>query len=226
LGELVGRSDKLTLQEVRAAIAFDQPKLRATADDQGIVVRGTYLVLENGAIANPAGPISEFDVEIFLSDRYPYRKPKVFEVGGRIARHPDRHINPEGDCCVTVWEHWLVNASDPSFAAFLNGPLNEFFLGQYWYERTGKWPFGERAHGAKGLEEAYAETLGIPNKTKLLIYYLRLLSLDWPKGHWLCPCGSGERLRYCHRGELMALHQRVPPRIAKRMLRRLRAEAR
>ena len=74
--------------------------------------------------------------------------------------------------------------------------------------------------------EAYADALGIPHKKKDLIYHLRLLSKDWPKGHWLCPCGSGKRLRHCHRDDLMALHEKVPPQIAKRMLRRLKAEGR
>lgn len=222
MGKVIRASKKLNLEEVKAAIAFDQPKLSAVRHGPNIVVRGNYLLFENGAIANPAGPISEFDIEIVLSDGYPIREPKVFEVGGRIPRSSDHHVNDEGDCCVTVWENWLVCAKDHSFAAFMNGPLNEFFLGQYWFEQTGKWPFGERSHGQKGLEEAYADALGIPNKKKDLIYHLRLLSRDWPKGHWLCPCGSGKPLRHCHSDELMALHERVPPRIAIRMLRRLK----
>jgi len=134
---------------------------------------------------------------------------------------PDRHINPDGDCCVTVWENWLVTTDDPSFSGFISGPLNEYFLGQYCFERTDKWPFGERAHGAPGLAEAYADALGIPNKREDLIYYLRLLSQDWPKGHWGCPCKSGRLLRHCHHQHLLDLHRRVPPIMARRMLRRL-----
>ena len=222
MGKVVNASQKLDLDEVKAAIAFDQPKLAAARDGSNIVVCGTYLLFKNGAIANPAGPITDFDIEIVLSDRYPNREPKVFEVGGRIPRCPERHVNDEGDCCVTVWENWLVCAEHHSFAAFLNGPLNEFFLGQYWFEQTGTWPFGERTHGPKGLEEAYADALGIPHKKKDLIYHLRLLSKDWPKGHWLCPCRSGKVLRHCHRAEMMALHEKVPPQLASRMLRRVR----
>ena len=222
MGKIVSKSRTLTLEEVKDAIAFDQPRLGVVQCDSDILVRGQYLLFENGTIANPAGPISEFDIEMVLSERFPSREPQVFEVGGRIPRVADRHVNEDGDCCITVWENWLVCADDHSFAAFMAGPVNEFFLGQYWFEKTGKWPFGERAHGTKGLEEAYADALSIPNKKKDLIYHLRLLSKDWPKGHWLCPCGSGKLLRHCHRDEMMALHRRVPPRIAKRMLRRLK----
>lgn len=226
MGKVVSSSSRLTLEEVKVAIAFDQPKLRAARDGPKIHVGGSYLLFEDGAVANPAGPISEFDVEIVLSDRFPSQEPQVFEVAGRIPRSADRHVNPDGDCCVTVWEHWLACARNHSFAAFLSGPVSEFFLGQYWFEKTGTWPYGERSHGLDGLEEAYAEALGIPNRKKDIIYHLRLLSKDWPKGHWLCPCGSGKLLRHCHRDEMTALHERIPPRIARRMLRRLKSEAR
>ncbi|NKW81245.1 hypothetical protein HGG72_14430 [Ochrobactrum pecoris] len=134
----------LTLEEVRSAIAFDQPKLHASADGQSINVEGTYLVFEKDVVSAPDGPIAEFYIKIELTDHYPRFEPRVFEVGGRIPRNPDRHINPDGDCCVTVWENWLVMVKDHSFSNFLNGPLNEYFLGQFWFEKTGKWPFGER----------------------------------------------------------------------------------
>jgi len=227
LGEIVsGPTKLLTLEEIRGAIGFDQPKLHASADDQSIHVEGTYLVFEKGVVAAPAGPIAEFDIKMEFTDLYPRREPRVFEIGGRIPRNPERHINPDGDCCVTVWENWLITAKDRTFSSFLSGPLNEYFLGQFWFEKTGKWPFGERAHGTPGLEEAYADALGIPNRRKSLLYHLRLLSRDWPKGHWPCPCGSGKRLRYCHRDDLTAMHQRVPPNIARRMLGRLNPDKR
>lgn len=169
----------------------------------------------------PEGPITSFQIKVITNRRFPTCEPKVFETGGRIPRTAERHINPDGDCCVTVWEEWLTNSDDTSFAAFLVGPLREYFLGQYWFEKTGKWPFGERSHGEKGLIEAFADALGVPNQKGEVIYHLRLLSQDWPTGHWACPCGSGRLLRHCHSANLLALHERIPPRMAKRMLRRL-----
>jgi hypothetical protein len=214
----------LTLNEVTAAIAFDQPKLRASQDGQTIRVVGSYLVFEKDVVAAPGGPITAFDIEMEFSGRYPRQEPKVFEVAGRIPRKQERHINPDGDCCITVWENWLVVAQDQSIASYINGPLNEYFLGQFWFEQKGEWPFGERSHGAKGLEEAYADALGIANKKDIIKYHLRLLSKEWPKGHWLCPCGSGRILRQCHRDDLWAMHEKVTSGMAKRMLRRLKPE--
>ena len=211
----------LTLTEVEAAIAFAQPGLRANRNDNAIVVEGTFVVTNGSAVCDPEGPLARYDVRIELSPTYPRIEPRVFETGGRITRDPDHHINGDGDCCVTVWENWLATAPDVGIAAYLGGPLREYFLGQFWFEKTGSWPFGERAHGVDGMEEAYADALGIPNRRKDILYHLRLLRLPRPKGHWPCPCGSGRRLRACHAADLWSLHRRIPPHLARAMLMRL-----
>lgn len=227
MGQLVRKpKNLLALDEVKTAIAFDQPKLYASDDGHTIRVEGSFLVFEKDVVAAPGGPITAFDIRMELPVRYPSLEPKVFEIGGRIPREADRHVNHDGDCCVTVWEHWLATAPDRSIAGYINGPLHEYFLGQFLFERKGRWPFGERAHGTPGLEQAYAEVLGITTNRRQLLYHLRLLSQDWPKGHWRCPCGSGKRLRHCHRDELEAMHSRLAPDIARRMLRRLEPEKR
>jgi len=214
---------RLTLDEVKAAIAFDQPGLVATTDGASITVTGTFHVAESLDAISPEGPLAAFDLRIELSFKFPHDEPKVFETGGRIPRTPERHINGGGDCCVTVWEDWLARTNDATFAAYLTGPLREYFLGQHVFELTGEWPFDERPHGENGLYEAYAEVLGIRNRKKEVLYHLRLLSKDWPRGHWPCPCGSGKKLRHCHREEMMALHGKLPPPLARRMLRRLKS---
>lgn len=211
----------LTLTEVEAAIAFDQPGLRATEEDEGIVVEGTFVVTNGCETYDPNGPLTRYDVRIELSRCYPRIEPRVFETAGRIIRDPDHHINGDGDCCVTVWEHWLATANDTCVAAYLVGPLREYFLGQFWFEKTGNWPFGERAHGMAGMEEAYADALGIANRRKDILYHLRVLRMPRPKGHWPCPCGSGRQLRKCHAAEIWSLHHRLQPHLAHAMLVRL-----
>jgi len=211
----------LTLLEVQAAIAFEQPGLRATEIDGKIVVEGTFVVTAGSAVCDPAGPLARYAVRIELTHAYPRIEPRVFETGGRIKRDPDHHINGDGDCCVTVWENWLATAADTGIAAYLGGPLREYFLGQFWFEKTGSWPFGERAHGLEGMEEAYADALGIANRRKDIVYHLRILRLPRPRGHWPCPCGSTRRLRDCHAADLWSMHRRIPPHLARAMLVRL-----
>ena len=204
------------LADVEASLAELQPHLKIVKNEPEIVIEGSFL------LSGSVGPFDQYQLRVLMADGYPKREPKVFETGGRIPRDRDRHINLNGDCCLTVWEEWLVTAPDTSFSGFLEGPVHEFFLSQWWFEKKGVWPFGARPHGADGMLDAYAEVLGVPAQQETVFNYLRALAKTRPKGHWPCPCGSGLKLRHCHRERLHELHQRVPSRMAKRMLLRLR----
>lgn len=213
-----GRSDirhAALLSEIEAAVAELQPQLAIIKSGSEIELAGPFVLRSN------EGPFDEYQVRILAFDGFPQVEPKVYETAGRIRRSPDLHVNSDGDCCLTVWEEWLVVASGTSFGDFLSGPVHEYFLNQWWFARTGRWRFGQRSHGARGIVEAYADVLGIQPIQRDVIYYLRLLSKDWPKGHWCCPCGCGIKLRNCHREELKKLHRSVRPKMASRMLRRL-----
>ena len=211
----------LRLETVAAAVASCQPMLRVTREGTEFVIRGRYQLNEQVAETPANAPISIYDVEIWLTANFPQTEPRVFEVGRRIPRDIDRHMFSNGRCCVTVWEAWLATAPQISFEAFLTGPLHEFFLSQFWYELKGEWPFGEWSHGLKGLEEAYAEVLQVPNDGARLRAYLDVLCRQRPKGRRPCPCGSGRRLRDCHRERVMALHHKIPPPLAARMWHRV-----
>ena len=208
----------LRLEDVNAVLASCQPELYAVDEGQEFVIRGKYQLRERVAGDDPSPPIAEYDIEMGLVKDFPKIEPRVFEVGRRIPREVDRHVSSDGTCCVTVWEVWLTTAPDASFEAFLTGPIYEFFLSQFWYEINGEWPFGEWSHGQTGLEEACSEVLGLPDEEDQLCAYLRVLSKQRPKGHWPCPCGSGRRLRDCHRERVVALHEKIPPPLATRML--------
>ena len=205
------------LASVKAAIEELQPNLVVQQSEPQIVISGSFL------LTGSEGPFDHFQVRMVVDYEYPTSEPTLIETSGRIPRLADRHINVEGgDCCVTVWEEWLATAKDTSFWGYLKGPAHEFFLSQWWFERTGKWRFGERAHGGKGLVAAYADALGVPAQPKLLFAYLRVLMKPWPKGHYLCPCGSGSEIRNCHSQTLAELHRRITPKLAARMMRRLK----
>lgn len=225
MGRLERTRKTLSLAEVESAIAFEQPRLAASAGAEGIVIEGTFLVHERPGAASPGGPIDTFDIGMLVQEDFPESEPVVFETGGRIPRIADRHVYPKhGNCCITVWEHWLATETDRSFAAFMTGPLRQYFLSQVVFEAKGHWPLGERAHDLQGLADAYLDALAIDDLEKL-VPYLRHLRRPSPKGHWYCPCGSGKRLRNCHPDELAALRARVPPALADRMLKRLLAYA-
>ena len=56
--------------------------------------------------------------------------------------------------------------------------------------------------------------------------YLEYLGKDEVKGHWECPCGSGQRLRNCHADHLRTLQGPVPAWVARSAVDRLRRQER
>lgn len=205
------------LEEIERAVATHQPELAVSTTDALILLEGRFVV------SGPSGPFDFYEVRVGVSPEYPAHEPIVFEIGGRIPKRIDRHIFPKhGDSCLGVWEEWLLTSPDHRFGTFLTGPMHDYFLSQSHFEATGEWPFGERSHGKQGVLEGYAALLQLPCDEGLLAAYLFVLSRDHLKGHVTCPCGSGKKLRNCHRAELQDLRQRIPAHMAERMYKRIR----
>jgi hypothetical protein len=196
------------LDEVRDAIAADQPDLRLLVENGRVALRGTFVLHDT------EGVLDRYQIEIRFPDQYPDDLPAVEEIGGRIPRVLDRHlVGADGKACLLVPEEWFVLSENRSFIAFLNGPIKNFFLGQFLVEGGKPWPFGERSHGLQGLLESYGELIGIDDPTKVGPY-LDCLRRGRIKGHWDCPCGSKRRIRDCHQEQLQLLSQRIPPKVA------------
>lgn len=204
------------LQEIQVALDAHQPELEAEESENHISVHGKFV------LSGPAGPFDVFEIFIGVEDEFPLSEPIVLEPAGRIPHIPDRHVFPRhGICCLGVWEEWLVNSADHSFEAFLLGPLHSYFVSQSEFERTGRWPFGERSHGDEGIIEAYSDLLGVEKDREKVVSYLRLIRQCELKGHAICPCGCRQRLRNCEFPRLKRLREKIPPWIAQRGLKAL-----
>ena len=166
-------------------------------------------------------------IEIEFPSDYPDNLPVVREVGGRIPRNADHHINnSSGDICLLVPDEcWRVFPYGASFLDFLNVPVFNYFLGESLVELGHPRPFGERSHGIAGVFEYYAEALGTQDR-HVIANFVECLSRAPAKGHWLCPCGSGLRIRRCHQDLIRSLEDRIPARVAKGTLAHIRGQKR
>lgn len=197
---------RLTIEQVRRALTFSQPFLEFFEDEDSIFAKGWYVV-SDGAHAD--GPVWKFEVLCAFSRGYPKQEPIVLEIGEAIERIADRHMYTNGVCCLCVWEEWLAKSSDTSFQSFCDGPLHNFFLSQVIFEQTGKWPFDERSHGAKGVAEGIASVLGFEVTAAQANRYASAVGAKELKGHWMCPCGSGDKLRNCHLEQVQSLRAKI-----------------
>lgn len=136
--------------------------------------------------------------------------PEVWEIGNRIPRMSDRHVNPaDGSLCLGVPEElWVVWGQSFDLCKYLNGPVRDFLIGNTLIEQGEAWPHGECAHDVEGICAFYDEKFG--TSEPIAIYQLlQYLSRERIKGHWGCPCGSGKKLRDCHFRIVLDLHQNL-----------------
>ena len=123
--------------------------------------------------------------------------------------------------CLFVPEEWLLRPQEEkTLIRYLDGPVRNYFLWQSLFERGESPPWKERSHGIPGLIEAYGDMVGMQGK-EAIIGCLIILSKTAFKGHWICPCRSGQKIRYCHSQHLQNLRLKIFPQVARLALRRL-----
>ncbi|MGA7323550.1 MAG: hypothetical protein WBX25_03460 [Rhodomicrobium sp.] len=185
------------------------------------MIEGAVQVEHNGIC------FESFFVQINLTDGYPLESPKVFEVGGRIPRNSEHHINPDGSLCLGVPEElWLEMQGHFEIGAFIEHLLTPFLIGVSEKLRTGQWPGPERPHGAAAICEFYGAYIGCSSPPQVMELLQLLLQKKELKGHWLCPCGSGQILRRCHGQLVRTLASKgLPPQIVAKSIKYLELEA-
>jgi hypothetical protein len=158
-----------------------------------------------------------YSVSIELSPRYPRAVPIVRCDPREVELSRDRHVNERsGEACLCVRSelrlHWPAGST---IAQFIQRLVMPFLDGQFYYDTHGHWPSErQRSHGIPGIMEAYRDfcaRLG-NNSPETIERLMRLLARkNHPKGHELCPCGSGIRLRNCHANAVRELREIVDP---------------
>lgn len=173
-----------------------------------VCLAGAFPIVENGKT------IDRFSIRIEFPHDYPASPPIVYEIGGRIPRTRDRHLDGNGAACLFVpderWRYWPPGAT---ILEFLNGPVRDFFLLQLFFELTGDPISQARPHGVEGKLEYYYEELET-RSLDVVIKAVQYLARKEVKGHWDCYCGSGKRLRDCHFDKIRDLRCRIAPAIA------------
>jgi hypothetical protein len=150
-----------------------------------------------------------FEIEIRVPRRFPAALPEVHEVGGRVP--PDFHTNPDGTLCLGApLRLLLVVRKRPGLVGFVEGCVVPFLYAVVKCERGEPLPFGELAHGTRGLLDEYRAILGAKDD-RVCVEMLRLVAMKKRVANKRpCPCGSGRRLGRCHHRRLNALRRTGP----------------
>lgn len=201
-------------EQIRTDLLSQYPGLHLLIEPDGSAfVRGTFPVV------GPQGRVLDrYQVAIELPAGYPRDLPVVREVAGRIPWKPDFHVNSDGTACVLLPDdRWRCFPEGAPFLRFLDGPLHDFFLGQSLVALGEDWPFGQWSHGVRGVVEYYQWLFGTED-LETMVRFLEVLAKLNLKGHWPCPCGSGEKICRCCRARLIELRSRIPHHLARGVL--------
>ncbi len=136
-------------------------------------------------------------VEIKIPLEYPKKLPTVWEKGNRIPR--EFHTNADNSLCLgSPFRLRLAVRNENRLLPFVTRCLIPYLYGFSHRERYGSLPFGELAHGRKGILADYGQLIGIedPEVGRAVI---ALLAMKKRLANKLrCPCGSGRRVGRCH----------------------------
>lgn len=167
-----------------------------------VVLENDIVYIRGGLILNaPDGRLLEnYSIEIQIPVDYPKTVPIVREIGGRLPKTLDRHFNqPDETACLFFrderYKYWPQGST---IIDFIEGPVRSFFIWQIEHDLNGGGlNFVGRGHGVNGIIQFYTELIGTDDK-KVITRFLEYLTKKKVKGHWLCYCGSGEKMRNCH----------------------------
>jgi hypothetical protein len=201
-------------EAIRTDLHARYPTLHLFIDPDGkATVCGTFPVL-----STEGQVLDRYQISIELPADYPKSLPIVREVGGRIPWKAEYHVNPDGVACVLLPDdRWRCFPEGAPFVQFLDGPVHDFFLGQSLVALGEDWPFGQWSHGADGVFEYYRWLFETDDAATIARYLLVLSKLNF-KGHWDCPCGSGQKIRRCCRIKIADLRSKISPVAARKAL--------
>jgi hypothetical protein len=147
--------------------------------------------------------VDDFPIKILLPAEYSATVPSVFAPGYEMPEKFAHIFIKDSRLC-------LGTEADQRFFLLEGHTLNEwldryvvpyFFTVEY-FRKYGVCPFGERNHGLRGILEYYQELFNAESFEETL-QLMNFIAARSYRGHVLCPCNSGKRVRNCHGAQLM-----------------------
>ncbi|MDH4183339.1 MAG: hypothetical protein OEV92_03885 [Nitrospinota bacterium] len=175
---------------------IDHPGMStAPCSDAGIRLRGKFLFK-----ANLSGNIEDsYKLDIFVPDKFPQALPIVKEIGGKIPRDGNYHVNRDGTLCLGSPIRLLKKVHDaPNLTSFAEHCLVPYLYAvSFKLMHGGGFIFGELAHGDQGIIDDYSVLLGLKERRDVT-QAIQLLGIKKRIANKRpCPCGCGKRLGAC-----------------------------
>ncbi len=169
---------------------------------------GSALLIEGSLAFSAIGPDGtrirdEYRIRIRAT---PDQTPQVWETERRISREFHK-LSGDKLCLASPVELDMFMAGQPTLKDFVHRYVIPYLYGHSYFEKYERMPFGEHAHGRRGIQDSIRDLFGAPGSVAPE-QFLRLASL--PKrvaNKQPCPCGEVHRLGKCHNRKVNQLRQ-------------------
>ena len=214
------QDNRRLFREERKALADISPLLRLVIVQPEFKINDIAYIKAECAVAHGTCQVQvpeknreiEYGVVIIFPNDYPKHPPELFCNDPKLPIGViDRHIMKDGSACLGVRaeinKRWR---SSPTIVYFIENMVAPFLVWQAYFDAFHEPPpWGERPHFGEGVLEFYAELWGITTDENIIGFMKLLAKKNQPKGHEICPCNSGKRLRKCHRELIIKARQQV-----------------
>lgn len=177
------------------AVTDKYPSLSVTPNEDGYTLIGTITMSKT---YNDVPLYDDYHLKIVVTSDFPEHIPSVFDINDDIP-NDFNHFLTDGSFCLGVFcDLRSFLDTHPSLLCFIDEIVMSYLYSASYFRIYGTFPYGDRSHGAEGKLEAYRERYGTDND-RILAYLLFYLIEEIPyRGHSICPCGSGKKIRNCH----------------------------
>jgi hypothetical protein len=149
----------------------------------------------------------DYDVEIFIPEKYPHEFPQLFETSNKIERIDDRHINKWGEACLEIdIPQYFEAKRGISILRFTEHYVYKYLCGQIYYDYEKKWIENEWPHAGKGQYDFFSEYFNISDITIIIQMLIYVATKPKPIRTSYCICGSGKKYRQCHKIQIENLY--------------------
>lgn len=139
----------------------------------------------------------KFNLEIVVPGDFPLAFPTVKELSNCIdENYPHRYKNGQL-CLASDLELKMFFSQDTDICSFIEKYVIPYLYTYRFYEEYGVYPYGERSHGIMGDLEYLKDLFEVDDWGQVLSI-MSFVAQSPYRGHLLCPCGSGKRIRNCH----------------------------
>ena len=187
-----------------AALLQKYPNLEiASKAETEIIITGWIHIAR---IFNDFPLIKNVQLEITIpiaQERFPYVK----DTGGHIdTKYPHRYLS--GHLCLATEIDLKLHFLDGfDLLQWMDDFVEPYYFSHEYYQRFGCYPFGDRAHGYLGAIQSYCDWFSVSRLDTISSILIQIQANNHYRGHHLCFCGSGKKMRDCHGQQILYFYQ-------------------